>query len=126
MKRASRPFRAVAGLTASLAAILCAAALVPNGRSASAAPSAAATRSTVTISDYSFHPGVLTVARGTTVIWINKDDDVHIVKSKEGPASFQSPGLDSGGQYSFPFRRPGTYHYICPVHPYMRGTIIVK
>ena len=95
--------------------------------SGSAAPAAqTAMQSTVTVRDFSFHPGVLTVARNTAVVWINKDDDVHTIRSKDGPEPFQSPALDSAGRYAFTFRRPGTYHYICSVHPYMHGEIVVR
>lgn len=117
-------FRTVATLLALLAAALCATALV-SGSSAAEQP-ASAPGSVIRIEAYSFHPGVLTVAPGTTVLWINKDDDVHTIKSQDGPEKFQSPALDSGGRYGFTFRHAGSYHYICSVHPYMHGVIIVR
>lgn len=126
MKHLFRSWRTIPAVAALLTAILCAAAFVSNSRQAVAAPAMSAARSTITIHDYSFHPAVLTVARGSLVVWINQDDDAHIVKSQDGPAAFQSPGLDTGGKYGFTFRRPGTYHYICSVHPYMHGTIVVR
>lgn len=98
--------------------------LARSGHAAAAA--AAATRSAITISNYSFNPGVMKVAAGATVTWINKDGDVHTIKSQEGPEAFQSPALDTGGHYSFTFRHPGTYRYICSVHPYMRGVVVVQ
>ncbi|MGA7538812.1 MAG: hypothetical protein WBW93_08590 [Steroidobacteraceae bacterium] len=52
-------------LVAQLSAILRATALVSLSHSAFAAPAAAARRSIITIRDFSFHPGVLTVASGT-------------------------------------------------------------
>jgi 3',5'-cyclic-AMP phosphodiesterase len=94
--------------------------------SASTVPSASASRSIIDIHDYSFHPRVLTIARGATVAWINKDDDVHTIKSQDGPAMFQSPALDSGGRFGFTFSHPGVYHYICSIHPYMHGEIVVR
>lgn len=80
----------------------------------------------VAISNYSFHPATLTVKSGSTVTWVNKDDDVHTIKGTDGPAAFGSPALDSGSRFSFTFRQPGTYHYICTVHPYMHGVIVVR
>jgi plastocyanin len=116
--------RTVPVLLALLAAALCATALVSG--SAAAERPASAPGSVIRIAAYAFHPVVLTVARGTTVLWVNKDDDVHTIRSQDGPEKFQSPALDSGGRYGFTFRRAGTYHYICSVHPYMHGVIIVR
>lgn len=93
---------------------------------AAAATAAVAAPSIIEISRYSFHPRVLTVARGSTVQWVNKDDDAHTIKSTDAPLAFQSAGLGNGSRYAFTFHRPGTYHYICSVHPYMHGEVIVR
>jgi 3',5'-cyclic-AMP phosphodiesterase len=93
---------------------------------ASAAPAASAKQSEITIDSYTFHPGVLTIAKGATVVWINRDDDVHTVKSKDGPEAFNSPALETGSRFGFTFHRAGTYQYICSVHPYMHGVIVVR
>lgn len=126
MKRSSRPFHALATLAALLMAVLCAAALVSNSRPASAAPARSTRPAAITINNYTFHPGVLTVAKGSTVVWINKDDDVHTIKSQDGPEPFNSPALETGSRFGFKFDRAGTYHYICTVHPYMHGVIVVR
>jgi plastocyanin len=124
MKHFSRR-RRVTALVASALAIASAATVVHTGRAASAA-AAPAMRPAVTISNYSFHPATLTVARGSTVIWVNRDDDVHTIESTDGPEAFHSAALDSGNQFGFTFHRAGTYHYTCSVHPYMRGLIVVR
>jgi plastocyanin len=80
----------------------------------------------ITISNYSFHPAAVTVNKGATVVWVNRDDDVHTIKSTGGPETFASPALDSGNQFRFTFQRAGTYHYTCSVHPYMHGVIVVR
>lgn len=116
--------RRVTGLVASLLAIASAATAVHTGRAASAA--AAPMKPAVTISNYSFHPATLTIDDGATVIWLNKDDDVHTIKSTGGPEAFISPALDTGNQFGFTFHRAGTYHYTCSVHPYMHGVIVVR
>ncbi|HEY7889696.1 MAG TPA: cupredoxin domain-containing protein [Steroidobacteraceae bacterium] len=126
MKRFFRRRPKVSLLAALLVAALCTAALLHNGQAAAAATSAAATKSAVTITNYSFHPATLTVKKGTTVTWVNKDDDVHTIKSLDGPEAFNSPALDSGNQFGFTFHHAGTYHYICSVHPYMHGVIVVR
>ena len=107
-------------------AVMCGTALVHGGHAAAAASAAPAAPAQITIRNYSFDPGVLKVTTGATVRWINTDGDVHTIKSQDGPEAFQSPALDSGGHYSFTFRHPGTYKYICSVHPFMHGVIVVK
>ena len=84
------------------------------------------TSKAVTIDNYAFGPANLTVKRGTTVTWTNQDDDVHTVKSDSGPDAFNSSALDSGDRFSFTFDKAGTYQYICSIHPYMHGQIVVK
>ena len=124
MKHLSRR-RRIAALVAATVAMASAAAVVHTGRAASASV-APATKAAVTISNYSFRPATLTVDKGSTVVWVNKDGDVHTIKSTSGPETFNSPALDTGNQFRFTFHRAGTYHYICSVHPYMHGVIVVR
>jgi plastocyanin len=100
--------------------------VMAGGYAAATTPAGPAAQTTITLRNYSFDPGVLKIAAGATVTWINSDGDVHTIKSEEGPEAFQSPALDSGGRYSFRFRHPGTYKYICSVHPFMHGVIVVQ
>jgi len=37
-----------------------------------------------------------------------------------------SGGLDENESFTFKFDKPGTYKFICSIHPQMLGTIIVK
>jgi plastocyanin len=93
---------------------------------AAAATATAPPDAVVTIHAYSFDPAHLTIARGARIVWINRDEDVHTIKSQDGPEGFQSPALDSGGRFELRFRHAGTYHYICSVHPFMHGAIVVR
>jgi plastocyanin len=106
-------------------AVACGTALVSHDQDAAAASAASAARSVITIHNYAFDPATVTVAAGTTVTWINRDADVHTIKSQNDPETFQSPALDSGGHFALTFHHAGTYHYICSVHPYMHGVIVV-
>ena len=124
MKLLSRRPRTPVALMALALGAACAAALMQAGRTASAA--APALKPGIAISHYSFQPGTLTVAKGSTVTWVNEDDDVHTIKSTDGPAAFSSPALDHGNRFGMTFRRAGTYHYVCSVHPFMRGVIVVN
>ncbi len=86
---------------------------------------AAAAREIV-IDNYSFSPGTVTVPVGTTVTWVNRDETPHTVAAADSPRSFKSAGLDTDDKFSFTFTKPGTYSYLCTVHPYMTGKIVVQ
>jgi amicyanin len=77
----------------------------------------------VSISDFKFNPATLTVPVGATVTWTNQDEEPHTVAAKDG--SFHSPGMDTHATYSFTFSKPGSYDYICSIHPFMTGTVVV-
>ena len=78
----------------------------------------------IVIKDFMFAPMMSTIKAGTTVTWTNKDDEPHTVTSDT--ALFRSGALDTGEVYSFKFDHPGTYHFICSIHKYMVGTIVVE
>ncbi|WP_445167101.1 cupredoxin domain-containing protein [Mycolicibacterium sp. Dal123E01] len=76
------------------------------------------------ITNFAFTPANLTVKVGDTVTWTNKDEEPHTVVA--GDNSFHSPGLDANATYSFTFTNPGTFDYICSIHPFMHGTVVVN
>lgn len=110
--------RATPSHVRTLAALACAA-FVPLILTAAQADEASA----VSIKSFAFAPGGVTVTAGTTVTWTNKDDEVHTVTSKDG--KFHSAGLDTGDSFKFRFDVPGTYDYLCSLHPQMTGRITV-
>jgi plastocyanin len=77
----------------------------------------------VEISRYTYSPDSITVPAGTTVTWRNLDPVPHTVTSAEG--KFDSGIIESGKNFSYIFKDPGTYAYYCTIHPYMRARIIV-
>jgi plastocyanin len=79
---------------------------------------------TLKIDNFCFTPMETTVAVGTTVTWINKDDVPHTVVSVDH--KFKSQALDTDEPFSFTFKEPGTYEYFCSLHPKMVGKIVVK
>jgi plastocyanin len=89
-----------------------------------AVSAAAASPATVDIDNFAFTPAALTVTAGTTVTWKNEDDSPHRIGNKNG--TFKSAALDTDDTFSHTFTVPGEYAYICTIHPYMAGTIIVK
>ena len=76
------------------------------------------------IHHFAYQPTTVTVAPGTTVRWLNHDEETHTVTSSTG--LFASPGLDLDETYEHTFTQPGTYTYFCALHPHMRATVIVK
>jgi plastocyanin len=78
----------------------------------------------ITIKDFHFSPVSLTVSTGTTIYWRNLDGEPHTVVSDSG--LFRSGGLDQNDVFNFKFDSPGTYKFICSIHPAMMGTIVVK
>ena len=85
---------------------------------------AATSPATVKIDNFAFAPATLTVTAGTTVTWKNEDDSPHRISDKNG--TYKSAALDTDETFSHTFAVPGDYAYICTIHPYMAGKIIVK
>ena len=82
------------------------------------------TANQVMVENFSFQPGTLTVKAGTTVTWVNHDDEPHTVN--ENNKTFKSGTLDTDAKFSYKFTSPGTYNYFCSLHPRMTGQIVVK
>ena len=95
-----------------------------NARVAAASAQEKAQVAEVKIDNFSFTPQELTVAPGTKVTWVNRDDIPHTVVSTED--KFKSKALDTDDQYSFTFEKTGTYDYFCSIHPKMTAKVIVK
>ena len=78
----------------------------------------------VEIRDSKYAPEDLVVAPGTTVRWVNQDEETHTVTSTT--EAFKSGGLNLGDEYTHTFTAPGVYPYTCALHEFMHGTIVVK
>jgi len=76
------------------------------------------------IHQFKFLPPTVTVAPGTTVTWVNHDEETHTVMSSTG--SFSSTALEHEQTFVHTFAAPGTYTYFCALHPLMRATVVVK
>lgn len=80
-----------------------------------------ASSASVEISGFAFSPAEITVAKGTTVTWTNRDSVAHTVTS----GTFDSGSIASGASYSRTFADAGAYDYHCGIHPSMTGKITV-
>jgi plastocyanin len=101
----------------------CAASGEPGGDTASVPSGASGSAAVVTVKDFSFNPPALTIAAGTTVTWKFEDDAVH--NAVAGDKSFTSPNLSGGKTFTHTFTKAGTYPYLCTLHQYMTGQIVV-
>ncbi|WP_406438627.1 cupredoxin family copper-binding protein [Streptomyces sp. NBC_00631] len=80
---------------------------------------------TVAIKNFAFAPATLKVPVGTTVTWTNQDTDAHTVTSDGSGGPLRSAALATHATYSYTFTEPGTYAYLCTVHPFMTATVEV-
>lgn len=78
----------------------------------------------VKIDNFVFGPAAITVAAGTTVTWINRDDIPHTVVSTD--KVFKSKVLDTDEKFFYTFTKPGEYPYFCSIHPKMTGKVVVQ
>jgi len=89
-----------------------------------AAAHAAGKTHAVRIENFKFVPERLEVAAGDTVVWTNKDFLPHSVTASE--ARVESGDLAPNKTWRFVARKKGEMHYICRLHPVMKGVVIVK
>ena len=78
---------------------------------------------TVVIDGLKYIPENLTVKRGESVTWVNKDPFPHTVTAK---GAFDSKDIAEGKSWRYIARKPGRYDYICTLHPNMKATLIVE
>ena len=74
--------------------------------------------------DQCFIPNVVKVAKGGSITWTNSDSIQHTATASDG--SFDT-GFVSGAQSSsVTFNTAGSYDYICQLHLWMKGTVVVE
>lgn len=98
-----------------LAGLVLAAALLPLG--------AHAETHTVTIEGMKFQPEVLTVKRGDTVVWRNRDIVPHTATAT---GLFDSGAIANGKSWSYVANKAGRHDYVCTYHPGMKATLVVQ
>ena len=79
---------------------------------------------TITIEGMRFQPERVTVARGDTVVWVNKDLVPHTATSNAG--GFDSKMIQMEKSWAFTPRKKGEFAYICTFHPTMTAMLRVK
>lgn len=85
--------------------------------------------SSVVIEGGAFKLPSITVKKGTTVTWTNKDDTQHnVVSDSDAPAGGppqEADLLSKGESFSFTYDTVGVFRYHCAPHPFMQGTVEV-
>ena len=69
-----------------------------------------------------FRPATVTIARGSVVKWVNRDNVSHTSTS----SSWNSGTVAPGESFRRRFRRAGTFRYHCTFHASMTGTVVVN
>jgi len=88
-----------------------------------ASGAAAAAETTVVMDGVKYEPATVTVKRGATVSFVNKDPFPHSVTAQ---GKFDSKEIAPGKTWKYKAAKPGKYDYICTLHPNMKGTIVVE
>lgn len=80
----------------------------------------------VTIPEFKFVPNPVKVKKCDSVVWENRHNQAHTATGT-GDYKFAT-GIIEAGSMSKPivFDRPGSFSYICSLHPFMKGTVEVS
>jgi plastocyanin len=79
----------------------------------------------ITISNFMFDPMRVTVSPGAAVSVTNRDAATHTLTASGGQFNTGNITQDQTKTFRAPMK-PGTYAYICNIHQYMTGSIVVK
>jgi plastocyanin len=98
-----------------------------SGPVATASASASTAADTIIIKNFMFDPASLTVAPGTVVTVRNEDSVTHTVTDKADPTLFGTGGIAAGQVKTFKAPgQAGSYPYLCTIHQFMTGTLVVR
>ncbi len=110
----------VALAAVSIAALAACSSPVPSASPEPVDPGAVSADPTILVSGMAFDQDRLTVEAGTTVTWVFDDSIPHNVVGD----GFASEVMQTG-TFTYTFTDPGTYPYVCTLHPNMKGTVVV-
>ena len=79
---------------------------------------------TVTMENMRFQPETLTVTRGDTIVWVNKDLVAHTATSPAG--GFDSGVIQAEKSWRLTVQTKGDFAYVCTFHPTMTAMLRVK
>ncbi len=74
-----------------------------------------------------FGPMSMTVAPGAVVTVRNDDTVTHTLTDKASPSAFNTGDIPAGQSKTFTApKKAGSYAYICSIHTFMTGTLVVR
>ncbi|HEU4462778.1 MAG TPA: cupredoxin domain-containing protein [Solirubrobacterales bacterium] len=89
-----------------------------------AGPTAGASAAkTVSIVNFAFKPGTVTVKRGARVAFANTSNTTHTATKGGG---FDTKRIAPGKTKTIQFNQRGAFAYHCKIHPSMKGKVIVE
>jgi plastocyanin len=131
--RARRPMRSLRILVVAVVAVF---ALSGAAATAAKAPQKKGKPKEVSVADFYFGPEKLTINKGQSVNWVWAETNTypHDVHLKSGPKGLKGKATYStkttavtDAEFEKMFTTPGTYKFICTIHPtQMHMTIVVK
>jgi plastocyanin len=85
------------------------------------------TADTIVIKNFMFSPAHLTVPPGATVHIHNEDSVTHTLTDKSDPGLFSTGDIKAGQTKAIKApAKAGSYSYICMIHQFMTGTLVVS
>jgi plastocyanin len=125
MREPMRRYRGGAVVLVVAGALLLAACSSGGSSGSGAAGASAARTNSLTISNFMFSPMHASVAPGSTISVTNKDSVTHTLTATGGQFNTGDIGPGQTKMFTAP-SKAGTYGYICNIHQYMMGTIVVR
>jgi len=77
----------------------------------------------VEIDDFAYRPPTLRIRRGTKVVFANRDRVAHTATRR---GRFDTGHIRPRGAAAVRFKRRGVYRYVCTIHSFMHGKIVVR
>ncbi len=81
---------------------------------------------TIVQSGRAFHPGEVTIAKGESLTFSNRDEFIHQIYIKSDAMSFDSDEQPPGQDVPVKFPAAGTFEVHCHIHPKMALIVHVK
>lgn len=86
-------------------------------------PAGAAQTHTIAIEGMQFAPAAVTVKRGDTVVWVNRDLVPHTATAR---GAFDSGAIAAGKSWKMTATAEGRYQYVCTLHPTMKASLVIE
>ena len=77
----------------------------------------------ITIGRFYFNPPFIIIKKGTTITWVNNDENNHQILNSE--EFFDSGIIKPKQKFSYKFNKSGVFNYSCQITPKLKGRIVV-